>query len=348
MGIQFFWFYDVILVGILIGVIYRCTRQGFVLGITNLVGTLLGFAIALGISAPVASHIYDRFISPNVVEQISYMTESGQSDNSALAAFNTLREVDMARAYIDGVPLGSFLSAKVDNVLGEPLKLELASVDLSQTGITEGDLRFFGLEANLDFSEFSPVNVGNIDMTPAELARYDIADVILARAVSRRINERAVTSYETLTRNLNDTIPSVSRVISQGGIDVVSSLLLNVINNNAGSLEEAIDRYMVRPITMLPFRILVFSIVFALISVVISWVSRSMQIVDYIPLVGKVNTVLGGMLGLIMSTLIIFMMVIAVRATVSLTGDNLIFINNVAIEQTYIFRHVYSLSFLNF
>jgi uncharacterized membrane protein required for colicin V production len=343
MGMQFFWFYDVLLVGILLGVTYKCTRKGFVAGVTNFVGTLLGFAIALGVSAPAASHLYDRFVSPGVVGQISVRADEALPDNAVSLAFDTLRNVDMSQATIDGVPMLVFLS---NNRAGadETLKLTLDGVDLSNTGIADGDLRFFGLDAAFDFSF---VNVGMVDLSPSDRRGYDLEDIILARTVSRRIAELAETQHSTLTRSLIEVLPGVTRA-TVGNTDLVARFMLNVINNDAEDMATAIDTYMVRPMTVLPFRLLIFAVVFTLTSVIVSAISKAAQLIEHIPLVGKVNSVFGSLMGLIFSAVIVGIIVVAVQSIIALTGNNVIFLNTMTVEQTYIFRHVYNFEFLTF
>jgi uncharacterized membrane protein required for colicin V production len=351
MGTQFFWFYDLLLVGILVGITYKCTRQGLVAGVTNFIGMLLGFAIALGISAPAASYVYDRFMAPGIIEQITYMSEHEQTDDSARAAFETLRNIDMQHAVLNHTPTSSFLNRE-ENLPqeGETLMLAVNVVDLSETGVSDGDLSFFGLDAQFDLIY---VNVGNIDITAAERAAHNLEDIILARTISFAMQNHRISDspemHETLTRNLTDTVPGVSRM-AQGSTDLVASLLLDIITgtNDANDLTTAININMVRPKTILPFRLLFFAIVFALISIIVSAVSSATHFIEYIPLVGRINAVLGGVMGFALAIVVIFMVTVTVSVIISLTGDNIIFINTMTVERTMIFRHVYNIEFLNF
>jgi hypothetical protein len=343
MGTQFFWFFDILIVAILLGVTYKCVRAGFVAGITNFLGTLLGFAIALGVSGPAASQIYDTFVSPGVVENITYLQRADVAESNAGVAFETLRKADMSQALVNDVPMAEFLRANPATE-GEILKLNLNGVDLSQTGIADGNLDFFGVDAQFDFIF---VNVGSIDLTAAERAQHSIEDIILARTVSYAISHRASEKHSILTSNLFDTLPGVSRA-SHGTTDVVAKLLLEIIHNDATDLATVIETNMVRPMTVLPLRLLVFAVAFALVSIGISAICNGLHFVDYIPLVGRINSILGGVLGVLFSTVIIFMVVVAVGVVIALTEDNIIFINSMTVEQTYIFRHIYSIGFLRF
>jgi hypothetical protein len=343
MGTQFFWFYDVLLIAVLLGLTYSCTRKGFTTGVVNFVGTLLGFALALVISAPAASQIYNNFVSPGVIEQISYTADNSLSDVSAVNAFTTLRETDMSKAYIGTLTLEEFLFEN-KSPEGETMKLNLMAVNLLSTGITEGDLSFFGLDAELDFRF---IDVGYIDITAAERAAYMLEDIVLARIVSYRISERASDKYNALTNDLINTLPGVTRA-SRGTVDVVGMALLAGMRYDAESLAELVDTYMVRPVTIVPFRMFVFSIIFALVSIAVSAVAKSQDFSERFTLAAKVNTALGLVMGLAFSGLIAAVLVVAASIIIAMTGDTIIFLNTMTIEQTYIFRHLYNIDFLNF
>jgi hypothetical protein len=161
------------------------------------------------------------------------------------------------------------------------------------------------------------------------------------------MHERAAEKHTTLTRNLSDTLPGVNRA-SEGSVDLVAAMILDVLGNDATDLVTVIDTHMVRPMTTLPIRLLVFAILFALVSIGVSALSNATHLVDYISIVGRINTLLGAALGLTLAALVIFITAIAVNVIISLTGDNIIFVNSMTVEQTYLFRHVYNIGFLNF
>ncbi|MCL1832650.1 MAG: hypothetical protein FWG45_07075, partial [Oscillospiraceae bacterium] len=218
------------------------------------------------------------------------------------------------------------------------------NVGLEDTGIAEGNLKCFGLDAMYDFIE---VDVGFIDITAAERASNSIEDIILARTVSYRMADRAGERHQTLTANLSDMVPGVTKA-SEGSVDLVAKMLLYIMTNDANDLAEVIDANMVRPLMVMPFRLLIFSVIFALMGVLISAISNHMDLVDRLTVIGKTNTLLGGVIGLILAVVIIFMVAIAVRMIVTLTGDNIIFINSMTIDKTYAFKYVYDLWFLRF
>ena len=342
MGTHFFWFYDVVLVAVFAGVVFRCTRQGFAMGIVGLVGSLLAFIIALGLCTPISNNIYDNFVQPGIMEKISYEAPTANK-GSVEAAFATLRDADMSKALISGKTIEEFqMEIKSDEA--EKISLDLYEVDLSQTGIAEGDLSFFGIDAVF---ALAPSNPGKVDINASEYANNELEDIVLSRVVSHRISERAKSNYEELDAILTDTIPGFSRV-SKGSTDVVSMLLLGVLTNGADSLESAVNDNLVKPVLIVPFKTLVFVILFSLITFLITLIAKSMQVVNNIPFVGKVNHLLGAALGIVQAAVIIFLICIGVRIIISLTADNIILLNTMTIDETYIFKHIYGLEFLRF
>ncbi|MCL2754102.1 MAG: hypothetical protein FWD35_00095 [Oscillospiraceae bacterium] len=343
MGTQFFWFYDVLLVAVFLAFTYTCTRKGFASGVVNFVGTLLGFTLALFISAPAASQIYDSFVSPNVVAQITYTAERNLPENAARTAFDTLRSTDMSSAFVNDVLLHDFLR---DNraVEGETMKLNLMGVNLESTGIADGDLAFFGLDTQFDFRF---IDVGYIDISAAERASYELDDIILARIISYCISDKAAAKHDLLTKNLIDTLPGVTRV-SRGTVDLVGNFLLVGMQHDTENIASLVDTHMVRPVTIVPFRMLVFGIIFATISIVVSAVAKAQDFAERFTLVERVNKTLGFFMGVAFSVVVAAVFVVSVSIIVAMTGDTVIFLNTMTIAKTYIFKHLYGLEFLNF
>ena len=347
MGTQFFWFYDVLIVAILIGVVFKCTKKGFASGFVGLVGIILAFTISLAVSAPASAYIYDNLIKPGVINKIDYNSSdstgtASSTKGSAEAAFKTLRNTDMSTVVIAGKPISMFKNEITPDSSGT-VTVELKDVDLRMSGINDGDMGFFGVDSCFAF----PVSPGKVNISATEYAKYSFEDIVLAKTVSYQISEKAKSNNESLNKTLTDTIPGFSKA-SQGGTDLISMLLLSIMNTDSDNLESAINEHLVRPVLIVPFRALVFAIIFAAISVVVSIVANSMQAVNSIPIFGRVNSFLGSILGVVQATVIIFMVCIGVRIIISLTADNIIFLNTMTINETLLFRHIYDIKFLNF
>ncbi|MCL2037199.1 MAG: CvpA family protein [Oscillospiraceae bacterium] len=345
MGTQFFWFYDILLIGVFVAIIYRSTRRGFASGVVSLAGLLLAFVVALGLSAPIADSIYNNWVRPGVIEKITYENSSNQN-GTVNDAFSALRNTDMSKAIISGKTMEEFKAGMVVDAAGKT-SLDLTAVDLSRTGLYDGDLGFFGIDAKKDFAESDSLNLGRVDINVSKLAVNELEDIILSRAVSMKIAEKSVANHEQLNQILDDTVPGFSKIVT-GSVDLVSSLLINIINSESDSLESAVSDTLVKPVIIIPVRTLIFACIFAVISVIVSFVARALRLVRGIPAIGRLNSFLGGLLGAAQAVVVIFIICIGVRIIISLTSNNLIFLNTLTIDETGIFRHVYGLNFLNF
>ena len=88
--------------------------------------------------------------------------------------------------------------------------------------------------------------------------------------------------------------------------------------------------------------------IFFAVSVILSIIAKAMEFVNKIPLIGGLNVVLGGAVGLVQGLLTICVVCIVVRVITTLSGGNVMFFNNTAIEASYVFKLFYNYDFINF
>ena len=347
MGEQFHWFYDALLAAIVIGMVYSGVRKGFVSKVVGgIIGSMIAFAVAAGLSVPISNSLYDNYVSPGVNEKIIYAAPqmAGKGIAAANTAFETLRNADMSKATITGNSIQQLRENIKPDSTGK-VTIDIPSLDLSQTGIPDGDLDFFGINSNF---ALVPLKLGTVEISAAEYAKYELEDIILARAISYRIADRAKPNHEKLTKILDDTIPGYSILSAGNSSDLVSGLILGILHGDADSLEETINLNLVKPVAIVPFRALVFAILFAVLGLTAHALTRTANEFTRVPLVGGTNAFLGGLLGLAQSVIAVFVVCIGVRMLIALTGDNIIFMNSMTIDDTMFFKHVYNINFLNF
>lgn len=109
MGTEFFWFYDVILAAILIGMMFIGAKKGFVRMVLRLCAFAASFVIALMISNGVSGWIYDSFISKPLEQTISTSINDALGDN----VVTQIGKIDMEKAKINGKSIDS-LELKAD------------------------------------------------------------------------------------------------------------------------------------------------------------------------------------------------------------------------------------------
>jgi len=340
MGTEFWWFYDVMTVAIVVGIVYKCTRKGFMSSIAGFIGTAVSFIAALLISGSLAGTVYDNFVYEGIAEKINFTSES--KTGTAEMAFLGLRNIDMSKALVSGKPLGE-LNLEPDDAGKVVRDLE---VDLSNTGIDKAKLNFFGVDTSK--TDFKDIKL-KIEVKAHELEETDIGTIILAKTVSNQMLKTADKSHGQLKDMMEKVVPGYSKA-TEGSVDLVAKMLVAVIKDKDKSydLKAVINENLVRPTLIVPIRALIFALAFALIEVVFSLIVKSLGLVSGIPVIGTVNTILGAALGIFEAAVALFVVSIGVGLLISLTGDNIIFLNTMTINNTKIFGYIYRMEFLNF
>jgi len=338
MGTQFGWFYDVAVVAVAVGVIYKCARKGFMSSLAGFIGTVISFVLALWISGSLAEYTYNEFVYKGVAEKINYSAASEKS--SAKKTLADLKEVDMSKALISGKSI-SELNLEPDSA--GKVTLDLTDVDLSQTGIKKADLAFFGIDNKK--VDYKNVNLSKVNIKASETD--DVGAIILAKTVSVTMAKNSESAHAQLTKIMEDVLPGYSKA-TEGGTDLVAKMIAGVIKTDSDNLADAINTSLVKPAMIVPIRVLIFSLIFAITEVIFAVVVKSLGLVNGIPVIGTVNTILGVFLGLFEAFVALFTVCIGIALIISITGDNIIFLNTLTIKNTHIFRHIYFLDFLDF
>jgi len=338
MGTQFGWFYDVAIAAVAVGVIYKCARKGFISSLAGFVGTVLSFALALFLSGTLAEYTYSEFVYKGVSEKITYSAANEKS--TVKKTLDGLKAVDMSKALISGKSI-SELNLEPDSA--GKVTLDLTDVDLSQTGIKKTDLTFFGIDNKT--VDYKKVNLSKINIKAAEID--DIDAIILAKTVSVTMLKNSEASHAQLTKIMEEVLPGYSKA-TEGGTDLVAKMIAGVIKTDSDNLADAVNASLVKPAMIVPIRVLIFSLIFTLTEIIFAVIVKSLGLVNGIPVIGTVNTVLGVFLGILEAAVAVFTVCIGIALIISITGDNIIFLNTLTINQTHIFKHIYFLDFLDF
>lgn len=93
----------------------------------------------------------------------------------------------------------------------------------------------------------------------------------------------------------------------------------------------------VQPMVMPVLSVLVFFMIFIVGRILISFIATALKGVNKIPLVGKLNRILGAGVGLLVGLLYGFLIVFAVWALVIITGGDLSFLQEATLENSFFF-----------
>lgn len=133
--------------------------------------------------------------------------------------------------------------------------------------------------------------------------------------------------------------------------DIDSGLVNNVVVSvveSSGNPGKAILDNVAKPVILVPLRTVIFVVLFFLVFIILSIIIRATSVVNKLPVIGKLNSLLGGVLGLVQGLVIVFIVVIIAHMAVAISNNTLIFLNEMTINKSYAFSWVYNFSFLDF
>ena len=338
MGTQFFWFYDILIIAIFLGVTFRCLRKGFVSSMVSLAAAGVAFAAGIFLSGITAPAVYDSFVKSRIEDYINQSIDNLADQNTLMQ----LSKIDASKIVINGTPLSEI--DKTPDPAGK-ITLDLKKVDLSGTGIDSLNLDFLGIRQE----NLSEIDAGKANITSAELAQSDIGTLVLSKVLANTIqNSGQYEVIENAAKSVNGVLPQISGALSGGINNAVSEVIITVMKSEGGGITAALLDNLITPVIMVPLRTLIFFIIFVIICLTLSFLAKALSVVNRIPLVGPVNSLLGGVVGVLKSAVIIFLICIGVKILITITGNTIIFLNTMTIEQSVVFKHIYYLDFINF
>lgn len=344
MGTQFFWFFDLSVAAILIISLFQGIRKGFVSMLVSCVAMIVAFAVALPVSGTVSASIYNNVVKDAVSEEINNQINNVVGDT----VITRLKKIDMSKAKINGKELSS-LSTQPDK-LGK-INLDLTKLDVSDTGIEDIDLSAFGVDKNS--VDYSALNLGKVEITAEESEKYGIDKMILASVLSENVTKgEAFSSITESVKKISESLPSFMSgtvdSITSGNKEIIKDVVVCIIDTNTENFAESLTDNMVKPILLVPMRALIFLIIFVIIVLLLNIIAKLTKKINSIPLVGGINKVLGVAAGAVQGVIAIFLICIFVQVIIALTGNEIIFLNTMTIDETFIFKKIYYLDFLNF
>lgn len=343
MGTNFFWFYDIVLIAVLVGVTFRSAKKGAVAVIIGTVSIVVSFLLAFFGSELLAEHIYDRYIAEPLTESISSSFNEAVGEN----LFTEIGKIDLSKAVTNGKFLGSIEPAF--DQTGK-MTLDLSDIDLTETGMAEADLQIFGIGEDFDYSL---VKLGTVEITERELSDRTLEELVLARILTANAKEGTIFSaLEEVGKLISDTLPmlfgNLGDEVSNGVNDAIYPLILGITDFGQENYGVSILREMIDPIVKVPLRVLLFLLIFTLVTLILTVIANASKIINRIPVVASVNELLGGVLGLIKAILILFIICIGIQFLISLTDNSLVFLNTYTIDRTFAFQHIYHFDFIDF
>ena len=157
--------------------------------------------------------------------------------------------------------------------------------------------------------------------------------------------------FTQFTTQVGEALPVIfggtAEDISNGRADAIRAVVLVMLNTSASARDAVIDG-IIEPCFVMIMRNVAFVVIFAAVCTVLAIVASLLKFVNKIPVLGGFNSAAGAVLGALEGAVAVFVACLLVRMLITLTGGNVVFLNEATIDETYLFRLFYHLDFLNF
>lgn len=98
-----------------------------------------------------------------------------------------------------------------------------------------------------------------------------------------------------------------------------------------------------RPLLISGISMIVFVVLFAVLSMVVNTILSMLGIINHIPVIGRVNATLGGVVGLLQGLMIVLILAVLMQGIFYLYPQGWEYLNPQIISQSYIFKHFFDL-----
>lgn len=157
------------------------------------------------------------------------------------------------------------------------------------------------------------------------------------------VNEAIAQSVENI--DISAIVSAIENAIPSGILNIFggSSAIQNAINSSTGTVTagtgEAITQGIVTPIILPLLQTILCVILFLLLMVLVKLIAGIFKGFYAIPIIGPINSFLGGIIGLVQGGVIIWILAIISALVISATNGTLVYLNDDIINATHIFRY---------
>lgn len=340
MGEKFAFAFDIAVIVILAVFAFVGLKRGFAKVVLGLVSTAVAFACAMMFSGPIAEGVYGKFIEKPVEEQL---------DSAVNSVFTELKLGDIANIDFSKVKIGSTTANDVElNYAGtRKAVVDLSKLDLYDTGITTEALNKIGITGDINLRV---LNAKTAEFTMDDVDKYGLGKLATAQYIAVNLMQQPqFESFNNIAETISKYLPrlSGSSLTESTGVSAVRAIVLKMFDTN-DSFKDAVMNGIVRPNCTLLIKTIAFGVIFFLVNLILRIITAAAKLANKIPVIGKVNAVLGLVLGALEGLVAVFVVCLATRLVVSIGSANSILFNQTAIDSTFLFKIFYNFDFLNF
>lgn len=343
MGQQFAFIFDIIVIAVILGLTFAGAKKGFAKVILEMTATIIAVFCAMVFSEPLAQQIYTSFVKQPAEEFIDENVE--KFEEFLNVDFFSGSQLDFDKVKIDG-EYAENLNPDFAGTNTAVIDLSNSVTDLSQTGLEEVDLSFFGIEKGTDLSE---VSVKTIEISADDMKNYGAGMIISAEYIaSCFVKSGAAEPLGDLLGELSKYLPAeFSQSASGVTVSAARGVLLSMLKTKSTAKSAVMDG-LIEPNCVMAIRTILFIIIFAVAMVILNIVINLAGLLNKVPVLGEANRFLGGAAGFLEGASIVLIVCIITRLIVSLSGPDVILFNETAIDSTFLFRHIYNMELISF
>ena len=127
-----------------------------------------------------------------------------------------------------------------------------------------------------------------------------------------------------------------------GGNEGLNKEVGSLISGSAQSVSISLTDQIVYPIVFTVLQASFFILLFFAVMVFVRIFIRALKGVKHLPLIGPVNSLLGGVMGVFQGILTIVIIVLILHFVIGMTGNQVSYLNEDVINNTYIFKYFYN------
>jgi len=174
-----------------------------------------------------------------------------------------------------------------------------------------------------------------------------VYQLFLRQKLIKTVGEALASSANDLNLSVQAVLDTVPKWLHGffidffGGRDGVTSEVGSLMSGSVQSMSVSVVDEMLYPILFSVLQAVFFILLFFAIMIVVKGLTRILKGVKNIPLLGPVNSLLGGILGVLQGVLLVAVLVLALNLFNGITGNSVAFVNETVINETYAFRYFY-------
>ena len=154
----------------------------------------------------------------------------------------------------------------------------------------------------------------------------------IVQTIHNKLINQGFSNINNLGEVLNDSMSMVEKLINCGA---------NMFSNDMSlvDISLSIADNIVFPMINIWISIVILAILSLIISLILKLIGKALTIFSYIPILGKVNILLGGIFGFFKSMIAVILISMAIDLIILVSDNQLNFLNNEIKNETYVLRY---------